>query len=63
MMELQVPGLEVFTVSPREGKDKSHKQSLLHTSLLGMTEMEESETEGSAQCVNNGLRHRWSSQM
>ena len=24
------------------------------------TEMEESKTEGSAQLVNNGLRHRWS---
>ena len=34
LQELQKPGLEVLSGSPSEGKDQSHSQSLLQTSLL-----------------------------
>ena len=38
-------------------------QSLLHKYYLGETDTEERETGGSAQNVNNSIRHQWSSQM
>ena len=45
-------------------KDKSHTNSLLHTSLQEQDgKREEREAEGSAQNVNIGLRHGWSSRM
>ena len=62
LLELLIPGLEVLIGTPRDGKDTTHTEFILHI-FTGEIQKWISKTDGSTDDINFCLRHRWSSQI